>query len=209
MLLIAEEMAVGFGRTGKLFACEHDRVVPDLLCLAKGISAGYLPLAATLCTDEIDNAFTGELADRRTFYHGHTYTGNPLACAVGIASLKLFDEQNLLEHINQSTTLIHEKLNALRSCPHVLDVRQRGLMVGIELCQSCQGDPEPFDFSKRMGYALCDAMRDQGLIVRPLGDVLVLMPAPAMPHDQLGEMLDIVVNTVLDFDWDQHTGTKH
>lgn len=200
-LLIADEVAVGFGRTGRMFACEHDKVVPDLLCLAKGISAGYLPLAATMCTDKIESAFTGELLEKKTFYHGHTYTGNPLACAVAIASLQRFESHSLMDHIQQSARLISDKLDALRPCQQVLEVRQRGLMVGIELCRDRSKNAEPFDFSKRMGYALCDAMRDKGLIVRPLGDVLVLMPAPAMDHDTLSRMLNIVVETILEWSW--------
>ncbi|MEX0653261.1 MAG: adenosylmethionine--8-amino-7-oxononanoate transaminase [Phycisphaeraceae bacterium] len=199
VLLIADEVATGFGRTGKLFAVEHDAVEPDILCLAKGITAGYLPLAATMVTDAIDEAFTGELADRRTLYHGHTYTGNPLACAAAVASLELFDRTHLLEHINHSAALIADKLNALRdpdACPHVLDVRQRGIMVGIELAED-RHSAKPFDFAARTGYAVCAAIREHGVIVRPLGDVLILMPIPAMPHASLERMLDAVVTTLL------------
>lgn len=201
VLLIADEVAVGFGRTGKMFAVEHDEVEPDILCLAKGISGGYLPLAATVVRDEIEQAFTGELTDKRTLFHGHTYTGNPLACAAAIASLELFDETNLLEHIRTSEAIIHEKLAPLRdpaACPHVVDVRQRGVMVGIELGRRTGGGgAEAFDFTRRTGAAVCMAMRDKGLIIRPLGDVVVLMPIPAMPHDVLGQMLDVVMETLL------------
>lgn len=200
-LLIADEVAVGFGRTGRLFACEHDGVSPDILCLAKGITGGYLPLAATLTTHEVYDAFCGELHDRRTLYHGHTYTGNPLACAAAIASLDLFDRTRLLDHIHASATIIAQRLAPLRDHPHVLDVRQRGVMVGIELCRD-RAASEPFDFSRRTGAAVCMAMRRQGLILRPLGDVLVLMPIPAMPHDVLQRMLDIVIDTLRDWRFD-------
>lgn len=200
VLLVADEVAVGFGRTGTLFACERDGVTPDIICLAKGISAGYLPLAATVCTDEVADAFAGELSEKKTFFHGHTYTGNPLACAAAIASLQLFEQNQVLENVRGSAKLITEKLNALRDHPHVGEVRQRGLMTGIELCQS-RDNAEPFDFSKRTAYALCDAMRPKGLIIRPLGDVMILMPAPGMPHDVLGEMLDIVVDTLQGWKW--------
>ncbi|MEX0744405.1 MAG: aspartate aminotransferase family protein [Phycisphaeraceae bacterium] len=199
VLLIADEVATGFGRTGRLFAVEHDDVEPDLLCLAKGITAGYLPLAATLATDDVEQAFTGELADRRTLYHGHTYTGNPLACAAAIASLELFEQNDLLSHIEKSAAIIAEKLAPLRdaeACPHVLDVRQRGLMVGIELCED-RTSARAFDFAAREGYAVCAAIRAKGVIVRPLGDVLILMPIPAMPHASLERMLDAVVETLL------------
>ncbi|MEX0775671.1 MAG: adenosylmethionine--8-amino-7-oxononanoate transaminase [Phycisphaeraceae bacterium] len=196
VLLIADEVAVGFGRTGAMFACQHDGVRPDILCLAKGITGGYLPLAATLATDAVYDAFTGEQDDHRTLYHGHTYTGNALACAAALASLALFDETDLLTHINANARLMARRLDDLRPCPHVLDIRQRGVMVGIELCRDRTGR-EPFDFSKRTGHALCAAMREQGLIVRPLGDVLVLMPIPAMKTDNLQRMMDIVIQTVL------------
>ncbi|XAL98452.1 aminotransferase class III-fold pyridoxal phosphate-dependent enzyme [Phycisphaeraceae bacterium D3-23] len=216
VLLICDEVAVGFGRTGSMFAFEHelDRPNetdgfhgPDILCLAKGISAGYLPLAATVTTDAIEHAFTGELHEKKTLFHGHTYTGNPLACAAGLASLDLFgepthDSPNLLTHINASADLIRTKLDALRGHPHILDIRQRGLMTGIELgTRQPDGSAAPFDFSKRTGYAICDHLRTQGLIIRPLGDVLVLMPIPATPHSVLEELLDQVVQTLLDWDF--------
>ena len=199
VLLIADEVATGFGRTGKLFACEHDGVTPDILCLAKGISAGYLPLAATLTTDRIYDAFTGELSERRTLYHGHTYTGNALACAAGLASLRLFDETDLLAKINDDAAYIAGRLDALRDprdFPHVLDVRQRGLMIGIELGRSrdSSGVAEPFDFAKRTAANLCKRMRDHGVILRPLGDVLVLMPIPAMQRDNLARLLDVAID---------------
>ncbi len=205
-LLIADEVATGFGRTGTLFACEHElsdgvgnfQRGPDIMCLAKGITGGYLPLAATLTTDTIEQAFCGELADRRTLYHGHTYTGNALACAAALTSLDLFKENNLLDHIQQSTAIIAEQLNALRdpdAFPHVVDVRQRGLMIGIELAQDRQ-TRKPFDPTQQTGARLCLAMRPQGLIIRPLGDVLILMPIPAMPHDTLRRMLQVVVDTL-------------
>lgn len=199
VLLIADEVATGFGRTGKLFACAHDHVTPDILCLAKGITGGYLPLAATLTTDKIEDAFTGEPDERppKTLYHGHTYTGNPLACAAAIASLTLFDKNNTLEHANQSAQLITDKLNALRDHPNVLDIRQRGLMVGIELGKDRASGGEPFNFAARTGAKLCKQMLPNGLIIRPLGDTLVLMPAPAMDHETLNKMLDIVATTIL------------
>ncbi len=198
VLLIADEVATGFGRTGPMFACEHERVVPDLMCLAKGITGGYLPMAVTLASDKIELAFTGDDQNCRekTFYHGHTYTGNALACAAAIASLDLFDEGRILEYAGISAKIMAGKLSALRSCKHVRDVRQRGLMVGIELDPNPDGDPPPFDFAKRTGAAVCEAMRSRGLIVRSLGDIVVLMPAPAMPHEMVERMCEIVVDTI-------------
>ena len=198
VLLIADEVATGFGRTGKFLACAHDNVTPDILCLAKGITGGYLPLAVTITTDAIEQAFTGDPDQRRTLYHGHTYTGNPLACAAAIASLKLFQENNTLAHAEKSAQLIADKLNALRDHQNVLDIRQRGLMVGIEIGKAPQEDSEaePFDFARRAGANICKKALSQGLIIRPLGDTLVLMPAPAMDHETLATMLDIVVDTL-------------
>lgn len=204
VLLIADEVATGFGRTGHLFACDGEGVAPDLMTLAKGISGGYLPLAATLATDAIEQAFCGELSERRTFFHGHTYTGNPLACAAGLASLALFDKPpagsdfpDLLSHARESERIIRRTLDALRGNPHVLDVRQRGLMVGIELGRRlADGSVAPFDFSKRTAHAICSALRDEGVIVRPLGDVLVLMPAPAMRHEVVRELAQKMVKAV-------------
>jgi adenosylmethionine-8-amino-7-oxononanoate aminotransferase len=200
VLLIADEVATGFGRTGRMFACEHDGVTPDILCVAKGITGGYLPLAATLATDEVEQAFCGEWAQRRTLFHGHTYTGNALACAAALASLRLFDEGRLLEHVRGSAALMAEGLDRLRGCGHVLDVRQRGVMVGIELCGDRRAR-QPLDFTKRTGAAMCLAMRGKGLILRPLGDVLVLMPIPAMAHESLRRMVEIVVESILGWDW--------
>ena len=210
VLLIADEVATGFGRTGGMFACEHDEVTPDLLCLAKGLTGGYLPLAATLCTDRIAGAFEGnddpnspDHHRHRTLYHGHTYTGNPLACAAALASLDLFESTDLLTHISESESILEARLAPLRDpgvFPHIIDVRQRGIMVGIELGRSRGGDAEPFDFSRRTAAGLCERMRERGLILRPLGDVLVLMPIPATPHAVLHEMLDIVIDTLRDWE---------
>jgi len=210
VLLIADEVAVGFGRTGAVFACEHDRVVPDILCLAKGLTAGYLPLAVTLTTDTIYESFCGTPDEKKTLYHGHTYTGNPLACAAALAGLDLFESpthgsDDLIAHTQKSAQLIRKHLHPLRHAKNVRDVRQRGLMVGIELCKNRhggpngKGGPEPFDFSKRTGAAVCTALRAKGIIIRPLGDILVLMPIPATPRDELTRFVDTVVETVLNW----------
>jgi len=195
-LFIADEVAVGFGRTGRMFACEHEEVHPDILCIAKGITGGYLPLAATLCTDEIEEAFCGEPDENKTFFHGHTYTGNPLACAAALASLDLFESTNLIEHIQANAKVIASRLDVLRDAndfPHVIDIRQRGIMVGIELDPARCPAP-PADLS--LGHAVCRLMRPKGLIIRPLGNTLVLMPIPAMSQTSLERMLDIVIETL-------------
>ena len=143
VLLIADEVAVGFGRTGKMFACEHEGVSPDLLCLAKGITGGYLPLAATLATDDVYEAFLGEYEEFKTFFHGHTYTGNPLGAAVGLASLDIFAQDRVIEGLAAKIELLAGRLAAMAEHPHVGDIRQRGLMVGIELVAD-KGSREPF-----------------------------------------------------------------
>jgi len=200
VLLIADEVATGFGRTGEMFACCHDQAAPDLLCVAKGLTGGYLPVAATLATDPVYDAFTGSLGERKTLYHGHTYTGNALGCAAALATLDLFEKNSVIEHSQQSARLIAEKLAALVDHPHVLDVRQRGLMVGVELCQHKPGTgpsngdaAKPFDFAAQVGHAFCASLLEHGVWVRPLGNVLILMPAPAMDHDTLTRLLDTFV----------------
>jgi adenosylmethionine-8-amino-7-oxononanoate aminotransferase len=191
VLMIADEVAVGFGRTGRMFACEHEAVQPDLMCAAKGISGGYLPLAATFATQKIFDAFLGDPWEGRTFFHGHTYTGNPLACAAGIASLDLFEKHNLLAAVRQKADMLAKLLERLKSHPHVGDVRQKGLMVGIELVDD-RATRRSFDPRKRTGAAVCQAARRHGVIIRPLGDVIVLMPPLAMPMEQILQLVDAV-----------------
>ena len=201
-LLIVDEVATGFGRTGTLFASHQEHLEPDIMCLAKGLSGGYLPLAATLVTDRIEEVFAGSADQPRVFYHGHTYTGNALGCAAALASLDLFWSSNLLEHVKASARLIRDRLNGLRACHHVLDIRQRGLMVGIELCRDRTSRQRLDPSHRRTGEAVCAAMRTQGLILRPLGDVVVLMPPPAMGHDLIERMLGIVIRTIKGWQWD-------
>jgi len=184
VLLIADEVAVGFGRTGKMFACEHESVAPDLMCVAKGITGGYLPLAATFATQKIFDAFLGEPSENRTFFHGHTYTGNPLACAAALASLDLFDQTNLLNHVVRMGDELETMLDGLRTLKHVGDIRQKGMMVGIELVAD-RSTCRPFDPRLRVGHAVCAAIRNHGVILRPLGDVIVIMPPLAMGVDDL------------------------
>ncbi len=207
ILLIADEIAVGFGRTGKLFACEHEGVSPDLLILSKGLTGGYLPLAATLVTDEIYEAFLGDPWSGRTFQHGHTYTGNPLACAAALASLRLFDEHRVLDNVQQIEATLRSELDALTNPaapsdvasihPHIAEVRQRGAMVGIELVQDRQSQT-PFPTALRIGHHVTLACRRRGVVLRNIGDTIVLMPAPAMPPELVVPLCRTVVESLVE-----------
>ncbi|HEV3301211.1 MAG TPA: adenosylmethionine--8-amino-7-oxononanoate transaminase [Planctomycetaceae bacterium] len=193
--LIADEVAVGFGRTGTLFACEQENVCPDLMCVAKGLTGGYLPLAATLATDEIYNAFLAPPEEGKTFFHGHTYTGNALACAAALASLRLIDENQVVNNVRANAQRIEARLSAIKSSPIVGDIRQKGTMVGIELVRD-RATAEPFPAARRMGHQVTLAARGRGVILRPLGDVVVLMPAPAMPADLIDRLCDVAIESI-------------
>jgi adenosylmethionine---8-amino-7-oxononanoate aminotransferase len=181
-------VATGFGRTGRMFACEHENVAPDLLCLAKGMTGGYLPLAATLAGERIYEGFLGEFDEFRTFFHGHTYTGNPLACAAALATLDVFEEERTLEGLAPKVDLLRDLLLPLCDHPAVAEVRQRGFMAGIELAD--------FPLSARMGHRVTLEARARGAIVRPLGDVVVLMPPLAIPVGELRRLMAIVGDAI-------------
>jgi adenosylmethionine-8-amino-7-oxononanoate aminotransferase len=173
-LLILDEVATGFGRTGTLFACEQEGVTPDLLCVAKGLTGGYLPLAATLAREDVYAAFLGRYDEYRHFFHGHTYTGNPLGCAAALATLRLLSREGVLETVRERARLLSESLAALLENPHVGDIRQAGLLAGIELVADRE-TKRRFPLSARVGYRIGLAMREKGVFLRPLGDVLVLV----------------------------------
>ena len=162
VLLICDEVATGFGRTGTMFACEQEEVAPDLLCLAKGLTGGYMPLAATLATERVYEGFLGAPEEQRTFFHGHTYTGNPLACAAALASLDAFESERTLARLQPKIRLLGELLEEIAAMPEVAEVRGRGFMVGIDL-----GEHDP---SLRLGHRVTLEARKRGAIVRPLGD---------------------------------------
>jgi adenosylmethionine---8-amino-7-oxononanoate aminotransferase len=191
VLLIVDEVATGFGRTGKMFACGHEGVTPDLMALSKGITGGYLPLAATMTTDEIYNAFLGEMAEKRTFYHGHSYTANQLACAAASANLKIFRNENVIEGLAPKMVAIKEKLTAIRELAHVGDARQCGMIVGIELMQDKAGKI-PYPWDQTTGAKVCMKARQYGLFIRPVGDVVVFMPPLASTVEEINHMLDII-----------------
>jgi adenosylmethionine-8-amino-7-oxononanoate aminotransferase len=182
-LLICDEVATGFGRTGRMFACEHEGVSPDFLCLAKGLTGGYMPLAATLTTEAVYEGFLGEFHEFRTFFHGHTYTGNPLACAAALATLEVFERERTLERLEPKIALLTRLLEGVAALDAVREVRQRGFMVGIEL-----GD---FPLEARIGHEVTLEARRRGAIIRPLGDVVVLMPPLSISAGELTRLVEI------------------
>jgi adenosylmethionine-8-amino-7-oxononanoate aminotransferase len=195
VLMIADEVATGFGRTGKMFACEHAGVVPDLLCLSKGITNGYLPLAATLTSQEIFDAFLGEFNQLKTFFHGHSYTGNPLACAAALASLELFERDMTLKNLEPKILLLQERLGKIAELPNVGDVRSKGFMTGIELVKD-KTTKEPYPLEAKMGWKVIYKAREMGVIIRPLGNVVVLMPPLCISESSLIELLDVVEKSI-------------
>ncbi|MCW2985630.1 MAG: bioA [Conexibacter sp.] len=189
VLMIVDEVATGFGRTGTMFACEHEGVVPDLMSVAKGLTGGYLPLAATLATERIYAGFLGEFEQFRTFFHGHTYTGNPLACAVAIATLKVFEDEDTLGALAPKIALLGELLEeVVAPLPTVAEIRRLGTMTGIELTA--------FPLEARMGHEVTLAARERGAIVRPLGDVIVLMPPLGITEEELRRLVAITAEAI-------------
>jgi len=196
ILFILDEVATGFGRTGKMFACEHEEVSSDILCLAKGITGGYLPLAATLTTEEIFSAFLGEYGEFKSFFHGHTYTGNPLGCAVALASLELFEKEKILEKMQPKIAYLKRRLEQdFLSLPHVGDIRQWGFMVGIELVEDKKA-LRKYPPEMRVGYRLILEARKRGVIIRPLGDVIILMPPLTISEEELKILLDVTRESI-------------
>lgn len=198
ILLICDEVATGFGRTGTMFACEQEEVRPDIMALAKGLSGGYLPLAATLVTDEVYQAFLGEYTEYRTFFHGHSYTGNALACAAACASLDLFESEGILATLQPKIARLREKLlEEVAPLSHVGEVRQCGFMVGIELVEN-RAERRSYPIENRMGVRVCMKIRDYGVVLRPLGDVVVLMPPLSITFDQIDLLVSATARAIRD-----------
>lgn len=195
ILLVLDEVATGFGRTGKMFAAEHEQVTPDLMAVAKGLTGGYLPLAATLATEEVYSAFLGKYETFKTFFHGHTYTANPLACAVAVSNLKLFKEKKVLEKLQPKIGLLREGLKDFYGLEHVGDIRQVGTMIGIELVRN-RRTKGFFEAKEKIGARVIERARKKGAILRPLGPVIVLMPPLAMRPKELRELLNITYDAV-------------
>jgi adenosylmethionine---8-amino-7-oxononanoate aminotransferase len=188
ILLICDEVATGFGRTGTMFACEHEDVSPDLMCVAKGLTGGYMPLAATLATERIYEAFLGAHTEYKTFFHGHTYTGNPLACAAALGCLDVFELERTMEAMQPKSRLFGELLGGVEAMTEVTEVRRRGFMVGIDLGEH---DPE-----LRIGHRVALEARERGVIVRPLGDVVILMPPLSISKAELQTLVSVVAESI-------------
>ena len=195
VFLIVDEVATGFGRTGKFFACEHEGVAPDFMTLSKGITGGYMPLAATLTTQRVFDAFLGTFEEKKTFYHGHSYTGNALACAVALASLKVFRDEKVIDQLPAKVEAFTKALEPIKSLKHVKEVRQRGLIVGIEL-EKDVATHEAYRPNDAVGAKVAILAREQGLICRPIGDVVILMPPLASTVEQLEDMVRIVGESI-------------
>ena len=194
-LLIVDEVMTGFGRTGKMWACEHEAVTPDLLCTAKGLAAGYLPLAATLTTDEIYNAFLGEYSDLKTFFHGHTFTGNPLACAVALENIAIFQRENLLARLQPTIAHFKNRLQEFHGLAHVSDVRVCGLAAGVDLMKNPDTNT-PYPFEEKVGIRVCKEALTRGALLRPLVNTIVLMPPLQISISELDTLLDIVYASI-------------
>ena len=188
VLLICDEVATGFGRTGTMFACEQEGVSPDLMCVAKGLTGGYMPLAATLATERIYEAFLGAHTEYRTFFHGHTYTGNPLACAAALGCLDVFEIERTMERMQPKMRLLGGLLDDVAAMSEVTEVRRRGFMVGIDLGEH---DPE-----LQLGHRVTLAARERGVIVRPLGDVVIMMPPLSISAAELRRLVTVVSESI-------------
>lgn len=195
LLFIADEVATGFGRTGKMFACQIEGIEPDFMSLAKGITGGYLPLAATLTTPEVFQAFLAGYKEQKTFFHGHTYTANPLACAAAIASLEIFEKNKVLEKMQAKIERLRNGLKVFWNLKHVGDIRQLGFMVGIELVKDTDSREE-YEYGDKIGIKVIKEARKRGLVIRPLGNVIVLMLPLSMSSEELDKTLEITYESI-------------
>lgn len=195
VLLIADEVATGFGRTGTMFACQQEGVTPDLMAISKGLTGGYMPLAATLATEEIYKAFLGKYEDYKTFFHGHSYTGNPLGCAVALANLDVFLKERTLRRLQPKIRLMSQLLHPLRNLRHVGEIRQQGFMAGIELVTN-RTDRTPYPLESRIGHRIAQEAKQQGLLLRPLGHIIVLIPPLSTDLKTLTRMVDIISRSI-------------
>ncbi|MHB8883270.1 MAG: adenosylmethionine--8-amino-7-oxononanoate transaminase [Thermodesulfovibrionales bacterium] len=195
VLMLADEVATGFGRTGRMFACEHEAVLPDIVCLSKGLTGGYLPLAATVTTDTIYSAFLGEFRDLKTFFHGHSFTGNPLGCAAALACLEVFEKERVVEKLQPKVLLLSRLLDEMNGLAHVGDTRSRGLMAAVELVPD-KRTREPYAWEDKMGWRVAMKAREKGLLIRPLGNIIVIMPPLSITKKDLSWMMKVIRESI-------------
>jgi len=195
VLMIADEVAVGIGRTGTMFGCQQEDVVPDILCLGKGLSGGYLPMSAAIATTEIWNAYLGDYADAKQLCHGHTFGGNPLSAAAAMATLDVFEQEDTLAQLPAKIDRIAQHLSGLAQHPHVGDVRQYGMIAAIELVKDRENG-EHFPWTERHGHQVCQYAQEHGLWIRPLGDVIVIMPPLAVSLEQIDTMCEVIAQAI-------------
>jgi len=197
VLLIADEVAVGFGKTGKMFACDCKEISPDILVLGKGLTGGYLPVAATVVSDALYDVFLGDYAEFRTFFHGHSFAGNPLGCAAALANLKIFETDKVLARVQNIIGQLRAHLEKFQMLPHVKEIRQCGVMVGIELAKNpAAGKPYPPDL--QIGHQVHLAARKRNVLIRPLGPVIVLMPPLSITDDELELLTNVTYEVIVE-----------
>jgi adenosylmethionine-8-amino-7-oxononanoate aminotransferase len=196
---IADEIAVGFGRTGKMFACNHADVAPDIMCVSKGLTAGYMPLSLTLMTDKIYSAFYDDYNTMKAFLHSHSYSGNALGCAVAVETLKIFEEENIIEKNIHKSNLMRKKVeNILTDIPHVGEYRQIGMIGAIELVKDKE-TKEAFDWQERVGYQIYKIALEKGVLLRPLGNIIYFMPPYVINEDEMDFMIDTARESILEY----------
>jgi len=195
ILLILDEVATGFGRTGEMFACDHDNVTPDILVLGKGLTGGYLPLSATITTDDIFNTFLGEHEELKAFFHGHSYSGNPLSCSAAIANLDIFEEERTIIKAKKVIKVFENELKEFSGLKHVSSIRNKGLMAGIDLQRDPQNDVS-YKLKDRIGKKVCDQAKSEGVLIRPLGDTIVIMPPVSIKEKELKKLTKSIYKSI-------------
>ncbi len=195
VLMVLDEVATGFGRTGRMFACEHEDVTPDMMVLGKGMTGGYLPLSATIVIQEIYDAFLGEYEEFKTFFHGHSYSGNPISCAAALGNLEVFKKNNTLEKLQEKVEFLERELQEFKGLEHVGDVRNKGFMVGIELVEDKE-TKSPYSLKMKMGWKVAEFAMEEEVLIRPLGNVVVLMPPIGISIEDLKKLLDVTYRAI-------------
>jgi adenosylmethionine-8-amino-7-oxononanoate aminotransferase len=195
VIMILDEVATGFGRTGRMFACEHENIAPDIMVLGKGMTGGYLPLSATVVTQEIYNAFLGEYDEFKTFFHGHSYSGNPISCAAALGNLEVFRKNSTLERLQEKIEFLEREIQEFKGLEHVGDVRNKGFMVGIELVEDRE-TKTPYPLNMKMGWRVAGFAMQEEVLIRPLGNVVVLMPPIGIEIKDLKKLLDVTYRAI-------------